>query len=111
MEAIPLHRIAVVLSFAQFLADIGAPVERGLRQAGLPTWALEHVNNYVPSNKFWAFVGDMARRDGIEDLGFRVGKRFGAGCADPNMPALLCHSPTLHHLRNVTLTSIWKAPC
>jgi AraC-like DNA-binding protein len=38
----------------------------------------------------------MAQREGIEDLGFRVGQRFGANCADPYLSDLLRQSPTLY---------------
>ena len=55
-EPIPLHRVAVVRPFAHFLANIGAPVEREFIHAGLPYCALEHVDNYVPSHRFWAFL-------------------------------------------------------
>ena len=96
MDSIPLHRVAVVRPFAHFLADLGAPVERGFQRAGLPFAALENVNNYVPSQRCWAFVGDMARSEGIEDLGFRVGLQFGADCADPQLSSLLRESPTLY---------------
>ena len=34
--SIPLHRVAVVRPFAEFLTGIGTPVEQGFRQAGLP---------------------------------------------------------------------------
>jgi len=97
MEAIPLHRIAVVRPFTQFLAELGAPVEKGLQQAKLPVLALDDVNAYVSSQNFWAFVGHMARNEGINDLGFRVGKLFGANCVDPNFSKLLSRSPTLYH--------------
>jgi AraC-like DNA-binding protein len=97
MKAIPLHRVAVVLPFTRFLADIGAPVERGFRLAGLPFAALDDLNNYVPTRKFWTFVGHMSRIEGIEDLGFRVGLKYGAHCADPHLPDLLSQSPTLYH--------------
>lgn len=97
MEAIPLHRVAVVLPFAHYLSGIGAPVERGFRHAGLPVAALDHVDHYVPSERFWAFVGYMSRHEGIDDLGFRVGKHYGANCADPHLSDHLCQSPTLFH--------------
>lgn len=97
MEAIPLHRVAVVRPFTQFLAELGAPVEKGLQQAKLPVLALDNVNAYVPSLNFWAFVGHMARHEGIDDLGFLVGKRFGANCIDPDFSRLLSRSPTLYH--------------
>lgn len=95
-EPIPLHRVAIVRPFARLLADIGTPVERGFRQVGLPYCALEDVNNYVPSHRFWAFLVKMARSEGIADLGFRVGERFGADAADPHLTDLLLKSPTLY---------------
>ena len=95
-EAIPSHRVAVVRPFTQFLADIGAPVERGFRLAGLPYSALGNVDNYVPSHRFRKFLVNMACSEGIEDLGFRTGEKFGADCADPKMTALLLQAPTLY---------------
>jgi hypothetical protein len=97
LESIPLHRVAVLQPFTQFLADVGAPVERGFQQTGLSVCALEDVNNYVPSHRFCAFLVGMAQSQGIEDLGFRVGDTFGADCADPHLTALLRRSPTLFH--------------
>ena len=96
MEAIPLHRIAIVLPFVNFLSEIGAPVERGIRQAGLPVSALDNANNHVPSQRFWAFAGSMAHSEGIEDLGYRVGEKYGANCANPHLASLLCQAPTLY---------------
>jgi len=95
-EPIPLHRVAVLRPFVRLLEDIGAPIERGFRQVGLPYSALEDVNNYVPSHRFWAFLIKMARSEDIADLGFRVGERFGADSADPHLTDLLLKSPTLY---------------
>ena len=96
VKSILLHRVALVRPFAQQLADIGAPVERGFRQAGLPYCALESVDNFVPSQRFWSFLVNMAYSQGIKDLGFRVGQRFGADGLDPHLSNLLCLSPTLY---------------
>jgi AraC-like DNA-binding protein len=96
MDKIPLHRVAVVRPFTQFLSSIGAPVDLGFRRARLPITALEDVDNYVSSHYFWAFLVDMARREHMEDLGFRVGERFGANCADPKLSAMIRTSPTLY---------------
>jgi len=60
MTSIPLHRVAVVRPFTQFLEDIGASVERGCRLAGLPFHALESVDNFVPSHRFWSFLVNMS---------------------------------------------------
>ena len=96
MDGIPLHRIAVIRPFTRFLTKVGASVERGFSRARLPVCALEDVDNYVPSRGFWAFLIDMARREHMEDLGFRVGMRFGANGPDPRISELLRASPTLY---------------
>lgn len=96
MKPIPLHRVAVVQPFTNFLAAVGAPFQRAFRQAGLPVCALEDANNFIPSHRFWRFLVDMAYSQDIPDLGFRVGQSFGANCADPNLIDLLRRSPTLY---------------
>jgi AraC-like DNA-binding protein len=96
MKTIPLHRVAVVRPFTNFLADVGAPFEHGFRQAGLPVCALEDVNNFIPSHRFWKFLIDMAFSQDIPDLGFYVGQKYGANCADPHLTDLLVRSPTLY---------------
>jgi AraC-like DNA-binding protein len=78
------------------LEDIGAPVERAFRQASLPYSALEDVNNYLPSHRFLAFLVNMSRSEGVMDLGFRVGEKFGSNSVDPRMSALLLSVPTLY---------------
>ena len=67
-----------------------------MRQAGLPWHALEDADNYVPSHGYWKFLACSARAQGIPDLGFRVGEKFGADCADPHMTELLKKAPTLY---------------
>lgn len=96
MESIPLHRVAVVQPFTNFLADVGAPFERGFRQAGIPVCALEDVNNFIPSHRFWQFLIDITLSQDIPDLGFHVGRKYGANCADPHLTDLLVRSPTLY---------------
>jgi len=108
MKAIPLHRVAIALPFTRFLTELGAPVEAGLRRVKLPVLVLDDVNAYVPSQRFWAFAGNIALREGIDDLGFRVGKRFGANCADPNFSKILERSPTLYHALQTTCQLVAK---
>jgi AraC-like DNA-binding protein len=86
----------VVRPFAQLLKEIGVPVERMFQQAGLPYHALEDVNNYLPSHRFWKFLVTAAYSEGIGDLGFRVGQQFGADSADPQLTELLARSLTLY---------------
>jgi len=118
--SIPSHRVAILRPFARFLTDVGAPVERGFQRACLPYLALENVDNYVPSQRFYGFLVDMAFREGIEDLGFHVGQSNGADNVDPHLTELLRRSPTLYQglvaatdLANKTVThsqmGIWQS--
>jgi len=92
---IPLHRVAVLQPFTSFLAEVGTPVERELRLAGLPVFALEDMNNFVPSHQYWNFLVNTSHREGIQNLGFHVGKKYGANCADPHLHDLLHRFPTV----------------
>ena len=96
MEAIPLHRVAVVRAFTEFLAAVGAPFESGFRRAGLPVCALEDENNFIPSHRFWSFLVDMAYSQDIPELGFHVGQKFGANSVDSHLIELLRSSPTCY---------------
>jgi AraC-like DNA-binding protein len=97
MEAIPLHRTTIIRPFIQYLTEIGAPVNRILRQFKMPTLAIDDPDYYISSVAFWAFVEKMAAKEGIENLCFLVGKRAGAKAVDPNYSKLLSYSPTLYH--------------
>lgn len=103
METIALHKVTVVVPFTQFLSDIGAPFERGFRKAGLPVCALEDINNFVPSHRFWTFLVNMSYVEGIPELGFLVGEKYGANCVDPRTTDMLIKSPTLY--RGITRVS------
>jgi AraC-like DNA-binding protein len=96
-KSILLHRIALVQPFAEALVDIGAPVENGFAKAGLPYHALERIDNFVPTDRFWHFLVDMAHSQGMPDLGFIVGQRYGADVVDPHLTNLLSESPTLYY--------------
>ena len=93
--SLPLHRVAILQPFVKLLMQIGAPVERGFGQACLPWCALENANNYVPSHNFYKFIIHMAHSEGIPDLGFRAGEKFGAECVDPQMTERLSRALTL----------------
>ena len=69
---IPLSRAAQVAPFADFLDRIGAPTERGLERHKLPSALREKPGMLVSTRAVTAFVGDMARREGIDDFGWRV---------------------------------------
>ena len=76
MNPIPLHRIATVRPFVDYLGKVGMPVERELRRANLPVLALDDLNRFVPSTNYWSFIANAAKQENIEDLGFLVGQQF-----------------------------------
>ena len=96
VKLLPMHRVATIQPFTRFLDDVGVSIEHGFRQAGLPYCALESIDNYVPSQRFWSFLVNMAYSQGIADLGFRGGQRFGASVPDPHMAKLLRSAPTMY---------------
>ncbi len=97
LRYIPLHRVATVIPFMGFLRQMGVPLERELHRAKLPVLAIDDADYFVPSRNYWAFIANVADREGIEDLGFLVGQRCGADAADPGLTSLLLRSPTLYH--------------
>lgn len=96
MSEIRLHRAAVLRPFAAFLEKVGAPVEQGFRRAKLPYSALEDADHYVPSQRFYAFITDMAGREHLPYLGFQAGQGYGANGVDPRMVRLVRGSPTVY---------------
>ena len=97
MDAIALHRTTILRPFTQFLAEIGAPINGILRQVKLPILALDDPDYYISSVAFWAFVEQMALKEAIPELGFLVGKHFGANAVAPNYSRVLTKTTTLYH--------------
>ena len=95
MTAIPLHRVATVMPFLRYLGKVGAPVDSSLRRAGLPVFALEDPDCFVPSSKYWDFVADVSRREGIRDFGYRVARDSGVKSADSGLARRLASAPNL----------------
>ncbi|WP_428355164.1 helix-turn-helix domain-containing protein [Methyloprofundus sp.] len=97
METIALHKTTIIRPFTDYLNQVVAPVERILRLVKLPALALDDPDYYISSLAFWAFVEKMATIEGIPDLGFLVGKHFGANSLDPNYRKVLANTPSLYH--------------
>ncbi|RLA17014.1 MAG: hypothetical protein DRQ62_15430 [Gammaproteobacteria bacterium] len=97
MQTIALHRTTIIRPFTEFLTEIGAPVNRILRQVKLPTLAIDDPDYYISSMAFWSFVEKMAVIEGIEDLGYLVGKHNGANAVNPGYSKALKHLPSLYH--------------
>jgi AraC-like DNA-binding protein len=96
MDAVPIHRTLIIRPFKAYLQQLGAPVEDGLRKAKLPVESIDDPEHYISGLAFWNFVGAMARREGIKDLGFLVGESGGANCIHPTFRESLTAYPTLY---------------
>jgi AraC-like DNA-binding protein len=70
MQPIMLARVAHVLPFTDVLHGIGAPVERELRRAGLPTMLESQPDAYVPVLPVLNFFQRMEHQEGIDDIAF-----------------------------------------
>lgn len=70
---IPLCRTSALLSFINFSERIGAPVVRKLSECNVPQQALESPDALFPLASGFRFIADLARSEGLQDLGFVVG--------------------------------------
>jgi AraC-like DNA-binding protein len=93
---VPLSRAYQLLPRIAFLDRIGAPVERGLQRNKLPPSLRERPRMLVSTRANAAFAGDMARREGIEDFGWRAASSQ-LDEISPGLVTKLRRSPTLLH--------------
>jgi len=69
---LPVSHTIHLVPFFRFLGEVGALVERGIEQTKLPARVIDMPDCYAPTESVWAFIGTMARKEGIDDLGLRV---------------------------------------
>ena len=69
MRAFPLTKAPTLAGYVSVLRQIGAPVDAGLRRARLPTLFEEFPDSWMSYERLRIFTADMARREGIPDLG------------------------------------------
>jgi AraC-like DNA-binding protein len=81
--------------YLEFLRDIGAPVERGLRHAKLPTMLTDDADTYLPQLPTITFLTEMSRTEGIDDLSLRVLRRLQFTDLGAPLAAAVHWSPTL----------------
>ena len=74
MDSIPLIRSALLLRFTDFSDQMGAPTERWLDQANLSPILLTNPERLLPMVQSASFVEQVARAEGIDNLGFLVGQ-------------------------------------
>ena len=72
MTPVPCYRAAHLHPYLEFFRRIGAPIERGLRQAGLPTMVADGVDIYLPQLPTIKFLTEMSRRECIDEMSLRA---------------------------------------
>jgi len=73
----------------------GAPVDAGLRRAGLPTLFEERLDAWISYERLQRFVADMAVRERIPDLGIRAMPRSLESVVTHSFSDRLFAAPTL----------------
>lgn len=72
MREIPLARAAALQPFLTWLTAANVPIDRSLQHAHLEGYSWERPETPAPFLNMLNFVDDVANREGIKDLGFRV---------------------------------------
>ena len=84
--SLPLFaRAQYVLHFTDLLRQIGAPVDRELARAKLPTYLEEMPNAYISEDFAYRFLMRCSAQEGIDDLGFEAGWGFHLEDLGPEM--------------------------
>ena len=93
-SGVRLLRWAHPMGFGTYLNKHGVPVDKYLRQQGLPTLC-EDPNAFVPLQKAWAYWDSIARH---EDplLGWHVGRACGSHLLSRGLLKKIEHAPTLY---------------
>jgi AraC-like DNA-binding protein len=95
MKPIPIFRAAHLTPYIDFLLEIGAPVERGLRRNKLPALLREQPDAYLPQLPTLSFLDEMSRNEGIEDLGAHALQGLRMKAFSEPFAAAASRSPTL----------------
>ena len=96
VENIAVARIAHITPFINVLEKIGSPVYSDLERWSLPTVMAQHPDRYVPAAPVIACLRSIARREGIEDLGFRASRHWSLSNLNTDVLAQIRRWPTLH---------------
>ncbi|MBK8175125.1 MAG: AraC family transcriptional regulator ligand-binding domain-containing protein [Rhodospirillales bacterium] len=74
MRAIAMVRANALVPFVDFVEGIGGPIERLMQGARLPQQLFTDPERLVPMHQSLAFLGRIARSEGLLDLGLVVGQ-------------------------------------
>lgn len=95
MDTIPVFRAAHLLPHIHYLRKLGAPVDRKLHQARLPSNIEENPNAYMPLIPALKFLTDISSSEGIEDFALRASEQMENGDLDQTLVDDLIYAPSL----------------
>ena len=95
MEQISTCRAAYLTPFSEVLREIGAPVERMLARAKLPTLLEETPDERISNVLASKFVEDSARQEGIGNLGWLAARRYSNSTLSKDLLTILSSLPTV----------------
>ncbi|MGB5254635.1 MAG: helix-turn-helix domain-containing protein [Sedimenticolaceae bacterium] len=98
MRSIMLCRAAYLLIYADLAREVGTPVTRELRRAGLPTTLDEFPDSYIPVLQAMNFVHEVESREGINDIGLLAAQRLTCDRLSPCLTGLTSSASTLYDL-------------
>ena len=76
MQSLVLTKAHQFYPFTGFMDEAGIPVTAYLARHGLPARMLEMPDLYVDETRFWRLSDELARREGLPDFGFQVGRQM-----------------------------------
>lgn len=95
VQPLPLCRAAHLLPIAEILYAIGAPIERWLSQAGLPTLFADAPDLYLPVVPALNFIATASCEEGVDDLGLRAALNIRLNDLSRNTQLAVRNAPTL----------------
>ncbi len=96
MQPIPVFRSAHLFPYLALLHEIGANVERGLRQAKLPTTLVDQTEAKLSLLHTLNFLTEMSRKEGIDDLALRAREHMKMSELSPAFLSSVFSAPTLN---------------
>ena len=95
MGLIPCYRATLLRPYLDLFREIGAPMKREWRRAGLPALLADRDDFYLPKLPILDFLDSMARQEDIDELPVRVLGRLEISDLSEQFLARASRAPTL----------------
>jgi len=92
---IPIIRVSHLIPVINAMKHVGAPVDRMLRAAKLPTLIQDETSLAVPEAFVWNLCGLVARREGLADFGMHIARCSPIWRSEPALIGALSTLPTV----------------